>query len=100
MIPKACRDAVERWGDMQYITTIEEAAEVQQAISKVYRTKERFGDGSPENQAAWNHLAEEVADLEIMLMQLRIMGPCNYPKLVEKMRAEKLCRLKGKLLEY
>ena len=58
-------DAVHHYGTKtQIIKTCEELAELQQAICKAlttgYMTREM-----------WNHIAEEIADVEIMLWQLK-----------------------------
>lgn len=79
---KLYANALDIWGEKAQLTVaIEELAELQQAISKVIREK-------PD----WENLAEEVADVEIMIEQLRRM----YPKLddrAHRWRAAKMDRL-------
>lgn len=73
------------WNDLQFIMFFEEAAEAQQALSKVFRkgpTEERL-----------DKLAEELADLTIVMEQLN----CVFPELKERIphfKQEKLARLK------
>ena len=57
--------AFEKWGaDLQLLMVIEESAEVQQALTKLFRK------GMMDNRSL-THLAEEVADLEIAIEQLK-----------------------------
>jgi NTP pyrophosphatase (non-canonical NTP hydrolase) len=61
--------AIDHYGlQNQMMQTIEEAAELIQAINKWIRA-----EGTEEIKYAVQHLAEETADLKIMLEQLTIM---------------------------
>lgn len=76
--------AIETWGeDSQMRVAQEEAAELIKAISKWFRNID-IGD----------NLEEEVADVEIMIEQLKIMLD---RELINKKKQEKLKRLKKKI---
>lgn len=71
--------AIRTYGeDAQEKVAIEEMAELIQAILHKHR-------GRPHN------IAEEIADVEIMLEQLKIINQCSHK--VEEIRKEKLERL-------
>lgn len=71
--------AIEYYGaENQENMCIEECAELIQAINKKHR-------GEPHN------ISEEIADVEIMLEQLKIINCCKAD--VEKIRVKKLLRL-------
>lgn len=77
---KIYQKAIEKWGaGAQMGMAQEEAAELIQAISKIFRNGD---EGS--------NIEEEVADMEIMLEQLRIM--LDEEK-IEKEKQRKLDRL-------
>lgn len=81
-------DAIGRWGeDSQIVLAIEELAELTKELTKFLR-----GDGSI------SKLAEEVADVEIMLEQLRSMFP-GVADEADSWREKKLVRLKKRLEE-
>jgi NTP pyrophosphatase (non-canonical NTP hydrolase) len=88
---KIYRLAVKKWGyPLQLGMLIEECAELIQATNKVLRYK----NSSNEKDCIYN-LAEEIADVEIMIGQLKIMF--NWYKFKEKIKEhkeEKLTRLK------
>ena len=80
------KKAIEKWGaHFQILMFFEEVGELMQAISKVYRDK-----GKGEYDFAI--LAEEIADVEIMLEQLKIIFG------IEEL-AKNIYRLKLKRLE-
>ena len=80
------KKAIEKWGtDSQILMFFEEVGELMQAISKIYRDK-----GKGEYDLAI--LAEEIADVEIMLEQLKVIFG------VEEL-ARNIYRLKLKRLE-
>ena len=59
--------AMKKWGDgAQMLVAIEEMAELQKELCKEFR-----GDTSVQN------IADEIADVTIMLEQLRLMFDCN-----------------------
>ena len=63
------RDAVRTWGqDAQTLMMIEEMSELTKAICKLYRATD---DGS--GSAAVENIREEMADVQIMLDQMKIM---------------------------
>lgn len=74
-----CKKAINNWGvAIQQVVAMEEMGELIQAISKAVRGKQ-------------NNVEEEIADVEIMLMQLRLIF--NNQK-VEEIKQAKLKRLK------
>ena len=78
-----CRKVVEMFGaDLQQMVAIEEIGELLQAISKRARGKDNR-----------DNLAEEIADVEIMLEQLKYIHNCRME--VELWRANKLDKLKS-----
>jgi NTP pyrophosphatase (non-canonical NTP hydrolase) len=80
--------AIAKYGEKaQLVQACEELAELTQAVSKAYR----FGLG-----ATWNELAEEMADVEIMLEQLYLMLP-RLREDVPLWKDNKLARLKKRI---
>ncbi|NCE78320.1 hypothetical protein [Turicibacter sp. TS3] len=80
-----CKRAVEVFGkDTQVLMYFEEAGELAQAISKY---KRGFGKKSD--------IAEEIADVEIMIEQLKHIYKCHYP--VEIVKQQKLMRLSARV---
>lgn len=80
--------AVDTWGVTAQITMVyEEMAELQKELCKNFRGKENVDE-----------IAEEVADVEIMLEQLKIIF--NIDDLVEEERKRKLERLEQRLVKY
>jgi hypothetical protein len=77
------RKAWERWGQMQLIMLIEEPAELIKTVTKYLRNKSRDTE---------MHIAEEVADVEIVCEQYRRLP--DMDQLVNKYKEEKLQRLK------
>jgi NTP pyrophosphatase (non-canonical NTP hydrolase) len=74
-----CVKALNNWGvAIQQVVAMEEMGELIQAISKAIRCKQ-------------NNVEEEIADVETMLMQLRLIF--NNQK-VEEIKQAKLKRLK------
>lgn len=74
-----CKKAIDTWGPaIQQVVAMEEMGELIQAISKSIRCKT-------------NNVEEEIADVEIMLMQLRLIF--NSQK-VDEIKQAKLNRLK------
>lgn len=79
--------AFAKWGiDAQTVVLMEECAELIQVASKLYRND----IWSP--QLA-DHLAEEIADVEIMIEQFKVFDFGELAKKVERVKAEKLKRL-------
>ncbi len=84
------REAIRCWGDsVQRLKVLEELGELTQAIVKTW-----LCDDSEED-AMLDHLAEEMADVELMLQQLKIIYD-NEDK-VEDWRRKKLERLAGRI---
>ena len=76
-----CRMALRRYGGQsQMVMTMEEMAELTKALSKAYRGIPDIGN-----------LSEEIADVEIMLEQMK--QHFDIHDLTEKQKAEKLARL-------
>ena len=85
------RQAIETYGvQSQCDVAIEEMAELTKAIVKIRRVADDYG----KTQAALDNLLEEIADVDIMIDQLKIM--CG-PKQVEEYRKKKLERLERRL---
>lgn len=80
-----CKRAVEVFGkDTQLLMYFEEAGELAQAISK---DKRGFKDQA--------NIAEEIADVEIMLEQLKHIYKCHHT--VERIKQQKVMRLNGRI---
>lgn len=80
---KICQKAVNTFGEYAQIDmAIEEMAELTQALSKCKRDKE-------------HNVEEEIADVEIMISQLRLMTDKFDNDKIEHIKAMKLNRLKG-----
>ena len=82
-------EAISKWDkEFQILMVIEEMAELTQALIKYFRGKKPF-------ENSYN-IAEEMADVEIMLEQLKII--CGNAPLIELQKEKKLKKLQ-KLLE-
>lgn len=85
------QQAIETYGvQAQCDVAVEEMAELTKAIMKIRRVADDYG----KTQAARENLLEEIADVDIMIDQLKIM--CG-PKQVEEYRKKKLERLERRL---
>lgn len=83
--------AVETFGrDSQMMMMVEEMSELTKAISKFYRAKD-----IDEEEAAVANIKEEMADVQIMLDQMKIMF--GYGEEIER---EKLERLEKRIAEH
>ena len=84
---KLYRAAVQKWGlTLQMGMLMEESAELIQATHKVMRT---------DMPVFWDHLAEEMADVEIMIEQISTMVDWQDLKVKkEQFKLQKLERLK------
>lgn len=75
-----CNKAIDTFGPaIQQVVAMEECGELIQAISKSIRGKE-------------HNIEEEIADVEIMIQQLKMIFDKDK---VEKIKQQKLYRLKG-----
>ena len=82
---KTLKKAIDTYSPlMQAVVAMEEMGELIQQISKELRGK---GD--------IDHLAEEIADVQIMLDQLCIMHDCSFK--VAEIKAAKVARLRDRL---
>ncbi|MEW6044991.1 MAG: hypothetical protein AB1609_00680 [Bacillota bacterium] len=80
-----CKAALEQWGIVgQVVMVFEEMAELQKELTKYLRGQRHF-----------SRIAEEIADVEIMLLQMMILFDCA-DQVAEK-RDQKLTRLWGRL---
>ena len=80
-----CKQAVEVFGkDTQLLMYFEEAGELAQAI---FKDKRGFKDKA--------NIAEEIADVEIMLEQLKYIYKCHHA--AEQFKAKKLIRLSARV---
>ena len=85
------QQAIETYGvQAQCDVAIEEMAELTKAIMKLRRVADDYG----KTQAALENLLEEIADVDIMIDQLKIMWG---PKQVEEYQKKKLERLERRL---
>lgn len=85
---------IDKFGiDYQLAIVQEECAELIQAISKLKRSGNSDHPGRTA-KAAMNNLYEEVADVQIMLDQIRIMYPS---KAYDTIRAQKIARLEKRM---
>ena len=89
-----CRKAVEKFGvDIQQIVAMEELGELIQAISKIARWE---CNQSEDLETLFNYidyLAEEIADVEIILEQLKQCHGCHIQ--VNDHKRKKLDKLKS-----
>ena len=86
--------AVDVWGiEVQMGMMIEEAAELIQAISKYRRS---YNKSDEIKQDTFNHLCEEVADVENMINQMRYMLD---DKIIDMYKEEKLDRTLQKIIK-
>ncbi len=69
---KIIRETVNIYGDKQYMTAVEEMAELMQAISKYLRI-ENGGCSDAAQKEAINNITAEMADVYVMLEQLQLM---------------------------
>ena len=82
---KILEGAIEKWGaTAQVVVAIEELSELQKELCKYLR-----GRGS------FEHIAEEIADVEIMLEQMKMLFFCTDE--VRNVRRRKVERLKERL---
>lgn len=71
---KIIRETVNIYGDKQYMTAVEEMAELMQAISKFLRIDcSGCSDAARIQKEAINSITAEMADVYVMLEQLQLM---------------------------
>lgn len=88
LLDVTCKRAVDAWGpDKQKWVAAEELSELIHALARNNR-----GDDNLEN------VVEEIADVEIMLHQLKIMFDCYDA--VDRQRTKRLCELRKRADEY
>lgn len=87
------RRAIKRWGfNAQLGVLQEEAAELIQAVSKLLR--------KPNSNEPYRHLAQELADVEIMIDQIKVHCTwMNMKQSVKTNRHDKMLRLEQTLNE-
>ena len=84
---KVCQLAVDKWGEeLQIKVAIEECAELIKELAKL---------GRMINGSSIENIAEEIADVEIMLQQLKIIFGCDFD--VENFKLNKIERLNQRL---
>lgn len=86
---KVLLKAIDKFGaDEQENLAIEECSELIQAISHKHRGRE-------------HNIPEEIADVEIMLAQLKIINSCAYDvEVIKKKKLKRLSqRLEGKIVD-
>lgn len=85
------KKAIETWGEnLQLGMLIEECAELIKAVNKFWRKKD---------YDSINSLAEECADVEIMIEQLKIMNKDVFCKKVDDFKEVKLIKLRNLLFD-
>ena len=88
LLDVTCRKAIAAWGpEKQKWVAAEELSELIHALARNNR-----GDDNLEN------VVEEIADVEIMLHQLKIMFDCYDA--VDRQRTKRLCELRKRADEY
>lgn len=88
------KEAIKKWGHhLQIIMVIEECAELQKQCTKILR----LGD-KPPHPRQLEFLAEEIADVEIMIEQLKVMF-FDQNKIVDDFKDQKLKRLELRIQE-
>lgn len=93
MEKEICKAALETWGeDAQVKMLFEEMAELQKAVCKVSRAHDR-----EERVEILHNIAEEIADVRIMLAQMVILF--DVEDATDTIREEKLTRLEGRIRE-
>jgi len=71
--------AIEKWGkQLQMVLLMEEMSELAKEVSKRIR-------GKPD----YDHMAEEIVDVEIMLEQLKLIGSKEYAQFDENINSHK-----------
>lgn len=89
---KIYQKALEKYGvEAQSKMLIEELSELIQAVCKIGRSK-----NSEQFTKIYNNLVEEIADVEIMLQQARLIYNINE-KDIQNVKKQKLNRLKKRL---
>ena len=83
---RVLKEVINKYGTNQIVVCIEELSELQKELCKHLRNK---GD--------IDHIAEEIADCEIMLKQMKIYFDCCQS--VEKWKGSKIKRLKKMIKE-
>lgn len=87
-ITKVCTQALNHFGKQsQIMVCMEEMSELQKELCKHFRGRNNFYD-----------IAEEIADVQIMLEQMIILFNCRDA--VEQWKQVKLLRLRGKMNNY
>lgn len=91
-----CRKVVEKFGiDIQQIVAMEELGELIQAISKIARWECNQSEDVETLLEYIDNLAEEIADVEIMLEQLKQCYGCHIQ--ADDYKRRKLEKLKSML---
>ena len=90
-----CKHAIEVYGTKnQMMQCIEEMAELTQAINKYFRA-----ESLKDKISAYDKIAEETADVQIMIEQMRIMFDADviddYIKAKKKRLEERLAEMRG-----
>ncbi|MBA7648140.1 hypothetical protein ES703_55922 [subsurface metagenome] len=86
------REAVKQWGvDAQVIMAFEEMAELTQSLCKLRRNNYRWGD----DKQLRTNLKEELADVEIMLEQVKYIFEVHDIEDIINMKLKRLQGLMG-----
>lgn len=87
MMTKICREAIDEYGEFfQQLKAVEELAELQRALAR-----DIAGDG----EDAVRNVCEEIADVEIMLAQLRMIYDADEIDDWKASKLERLARMVG-----
>ena len=91
------KSAVDMWGiNMQKIICMEECGELIQALAKSMRPSRE--DNLQTHAYDLGHIAEEIADVELCLTQMKIAMPDIIAD-IEQIKTEKIDRLKSRILK-
>lgn len=94
---KILQAAIDKWGgDMQVRMALEEMAELSKALLKFGRASDNHADEQQQLIDRYENVLEEIADVQIMLDQMRLLYGGNGVRLAYY-RQLKLDRLKNKL---
>ena len=92
---KILKDVVDAWGyDSQIDMMIEEMSELTKALLKLKRNSKK---PKKEQVKFYNHVCEEIADVNLMIKQMKYIFSSD---MINKYEKEKLERLQDRLDDY
>lgn len=88
------KEALDTWGENHQIDLlIEEMSELTQSLLKL----RRYGDDKAKVDGLYDHVCEEIGDVEVVLQQMKLIFPIEE---IERHKTFKLNRLKGYLDDF